>query len=268
MDIFGLFIYTPLYNLIIALYHLLGDNLGLAIIAVGIIFRLATIPLTRRQQQMAKSSSELQSKLKDLEKKHKGNEQKIKEEQLRLQQEYLPQQLAGCLPMILQVVLLSQIFIILTNIFKPESTAEFNKIAYSFVPHFAEGAKFNTIFLGLDIGASAGHIGYANLIVVLPYILLAIVVGATQFYSAKYTLPATPAPAPKADKDKPEDFATLFQQSTRQTMLLLPVMIGFFSLNLPAGLGIYWTTQSAFVIIQQFVSKQYNRAREVSTTNQ
>ena len=38
----------PILNIVTILYHLLWDNLGLAIIAIAIISRLALIPLTKK----------------------------------------------------------------------------------------------------------------------------------------------------------------------------------------------------------------------------
>jgi len=48
---------------------------------------------------------------------------------------------------------------------------------------------------------------------------------------------------------KEEDFAQVFQ---KQSMFLLPVMIGFFSYSFSIGLSLYWNTFSLFGIIQQY----------------
>jgi YidC/Oxa1 family membrane protein insertase len=260
MDLFSILFYQPIYNFLIVLYNLVGQNLGVSIILVAIIFRLLTIPLTRRQIKMSEQSRELQERTKELKNLHKNNETKLKEEQMKLQQEYLPGQLAGCLPMILQLVVFSQVYIVLQNIFK-DGTASFNRVAYPFMPHFAEGANFNTNFFGLDIAQHPGLIGYNDFLRVLPYILLAVLVAVTQILSTRILMGARKKQAAAEpeketkprDKNEPEDFGEIMQRSTQQTMYILPLMLGFFALNFPAGLALYWTTQNAFVIIQQLI---------------
>jgi YidC/Oxa1 family membrane protein insertase len=268
MDLFGVLFYQPIYNFLVVLYNLLGQNLGLAIIFIAIIFRLVTIPLTLRQIKFAEQNRDMQEKINDLKKLHKNNQKKLQEEQLKLQQEYLPGQISGCLPIILQLIVLSQLNIVLTNIFNAANTIEIlNKNNYSFVPHLV--TKFNTTLLGIDISQSAGSIGYANITAVLPYILLALLVAVTQIASTKVMMGARKnkeTEKPKVEKEskekkegEPEDFAEIMQRSTQQTMYLLPIMLGFFALNFPAGLSLYWTTQNGFVIIQQIIIEKLKK---------
>ena len=291
MDIFAVLFYIPIYNVIAGLYHLLGDNLALSIVAIAIIFRTLTIPLTLRQIKFAKQNQEMQERLSELKKLHKNNSNKLKEEQAKLQQEYLPGQIAGCLPMILQFLVLSQIFVILRNIFAKVGVVFTDRLAgtevvtsrgfmfdeevmYGPVKDFlgdSLGVSIDTNFFGINLGSSAGEIGYADLEKVLPYILLAVLVAITQFVSNRILMALR---SPKRDKqegeskakkkgaDEPEDFGEIMQRSTRQTMYFFPILIGFFALNFPAGLGIYWTTQSAFVIIQQFLIEKLRKQDE------
>ena len=64
-------------------------------------------------------------------------------------------------------------------------------------------------------------------------------------------LAATPknAVALKEPK-KQDDFATTFQ---KQSLYILPVMIGFFSWHFSVGLSLYWNTFTLFGIIQQYL---------------
>lgn len=274
MDIFAILFYQPIYNILIILYNLVGQNLGLAIIAIAVIFRFVTIPITIRQIKMGKDSQELQEKIKDLKDLYKNNKKKLQEEQLKLQQEYLPGQISGCLPMILQLIMLSQIYIVLSNIFS-QGAQSFNEVAYGFMPKFAEGATLNNDFFGIDLSKSAGMVGYEDLEAVLPYVFLAVLVAATQFLSTRIIMGMRAKKDDKEEKPKkiekkkdekespkPEDFAEIMQRSTKQTMFILPLMIGFMALNFPAGLAIYWTAQSGFVIIQQFIVEKLRNKDE------
>jgi YidC/Oxa1 family membrane protein insertase len=42
------------------------------------------------------------------------------------------------------------------------------------------------------------------------------------------------------------------QAAMQQTMLLMPFMFGFITLQVPAGLTLYWVTSNIFSLIQQY----------------
>lgn len=263
MDLFAVFFYIPLYNIIIVLYHALQDNLGLSIIALAIIFRALTFPLTVRQLKFSEQSREMQDRLKEVKKQYKHNKEKLQQEQMKVQQEYLPGQLSGCLPMIFQAVIISQIFIILRNVFV-EGTAGFNKIAYSFVPQFPEGAEFNTEFLGLSLATNASAELSGGVVEALPYVILAVSVAVLQFINLKVTMGLRDRRTDKSDEksekessgkdeDPSNDFSEALQRTTKQTMYMIPSFVGVAAFTFPAGLALYWTVQSGFVIIQQFL---------------
>jgi YidC/Oxa1 family membrane protein insertase len=42
------------------------------------------------------------------------------------------------------------------------------------------------------------------------------------------------------------------QNSMNQMMLLMPFMFGFFALQVPQGLALYWVTSNIFSLIQQY----------------
>ena len=52
---------------------------------------------------------------------------------------------------------------------------------------------------------------------------------------------------------------TMTGDATQKSMLIvMPLMIGFFSLNLPSGLVLYWITSNVFSIVQQaWINKLY-----------
>ncbi len=258
MNIFTILFYQPIYNLLIVLYQFLGDNLGLAIIAIALVARLILFPFTTKQIKMAEKNIEFSEKSKAIKKKHKGNKEKQQQELMKLQSEYLPGQLAGCLPMILQLIIFLQMYRVIKNIID-EGILGFSSVAYNFVPKFAEGSVINTDFFGIDLKTSASQLPLDEAKTWV-YILLVLLVGLSQYLSMKVLSGLKSKRDDKKDekkKDKksssPDDFGEIMQQSTQQAMLLMPIMICFFAYSLPAGLSIYWTVQSGFVIIQQFV---------------
>src|SRR5688572_17069963 len=135
MNIFNVLFYEPLYNALIILYRALGDDLGLAIIAIALLSRFIMIPLTIRQIKMAESSREFSEKMKEIKKKYKKNKEKQQEELMKLQSQYLPAQIGGCLPMIFQFIFFINIYRVIKNLID-EGTSGFNEVAYSFVDRF------------------------------------------------------------------------------------------------------------------------------------
>ena len=77
-------LYRPSLNLIIFLYSILWNNLGLAIIVIAIIFRLLILPFIKKQTEMTKKMAALGPQLKELQKKYKNNPEKLSMEQLKL----------------------------------------------------------------------------------------------------------------------------------------------------------------------------------------
>lgn len=270
MNIFEILFYQPIYNLIVVFYHLLSDNLGLAIIAIAIFSRAILIPVTRRQIKMAESSREFNEKSKAIKKKHKNNKEKQTEELLKLQQEYLPAQLGGCLPLIFQLIIFINIYSVIRNLIQ-EGASGFNEIAYSFVPKFT--GEVNVNFLGdlLDLKIAPNSAESTH---ILPYIVLLVLVGITQYTSLKIMTgmrnrkknEALDEKKQKKQKNKkdndPQDFGEIMQRSTQQAMLIFPFLLMFISYGLPAGLSIYLITTSSFVILQQSILYYIQRRKE------
>lgn len=266
MNIFEILFYQPVYNLLIVFYRVFGENLGLSIIAIGVLSRLVMIPLTVKQTKMAESGRSFQEKSKEIKRKYKNDKETQQKEMLKLQQEYLPAQLGGCLPMIFQLVLFINIYNVIRNIIGsgPEG---FNRVAYSFVEKFPENFQISTNFLDIfDLKTTPGEAG-TN---VLPYLLLVLGVGIAQYYSIKILSglrsgdKAKEKKAVKKDKDGPEDFGEILQRSSKQVMLIMPVFLMFVSYTLPSGLSIYLITTSLFVILQQVIYYRYIKDRKVN----
>ena len=47
---------------------------------------------------------------------------------------------------------------------------------------------------------------------------------------------------------------------TKSMLYTMPIMMGVFAINMPAGLGLYWTISNLFGILQQVIlSKHYKK---------
>ncbi|KXK26815.1 MAG: Membrane protein insertase YidC [candidate division WS6 bacterium OLB20] len=130
MDIFHNFFYVPIFNILMVLYQLLSENLGLAILAVALVAKLVTYPLTRRQINSAEKNREFQERTKDVRKKYKNDQETLAKEMAKLQAEYLPGQLMGCLNLIIVIVLLIQVRNVVINLVN-QGVHAFNQVAYA-----------------------------------------------------------------------------------------------------------------------------------------
>lgn len=294
MEITTGFLYIePLYifafNILIVFYNFVGANLGLAIILFTLVLRFIMLPFSIRQVNSAKKSREFQEKYKEIQEKYKQkdkNQEEMTKELAALQAEYLPAQLGGCLPLILQLLFFFQVYYVLINIIGV-GPAAFNEINYDFVPEFAAEATVNVDFFGINLARSAGTAASESageILTIAPYAILVILVGVTQFASMRVMTGLSQARKDKkeeqenspnksqkskaaASKNKkskkessskdspPEDlsFADAMQEAQRSTLFILPVITMLVAVNFPAGLSLYWTVTSGFVIIQQII---------------
>jgi YidC/Oxa1 family membrane protein insertase len=97
---------NPFITILLFLYQILGGNVVLSIVVFTILVRLATYPLTRKQQQSSKAMQELQPELKKLQEKYKNDRERMAQAQMELYREYGVNPLAGCLPLLIQLPIL------------------------------------------------------------------------------------------------------------------------------------------------------------------
>lgn len=79
---------------------------GLALIVVTILIRLITMPLVIRSLRNTKRMQALQPRLQELKKKYAGDSKKFQEETMNVYKSESVNPVAGCMPMLLQMVIL------------------------------------------------------------------------------------------------------------------------------------------------------------------
>ena len=89
-----------------------------------------------------------------------------------------------------------------------------------------------------------------------PLFILPVLVGGTMWLSQKLLTPARPKNKKKSGNDQ-EDMAAQMQQSMQVTM---PLMFGFFALNFPAGLSVYFVVSNLISIIQGYFMRRNREA--------
>lgn len=231
-NLFTAILYQPFYNALIFIYDIIPD-LGVSIIIITVIIRIALLPLSKKAIESQKKMQEIQPELKEIQEKYKGDQQKKGEEIMKLYKEKKINPAAGCLPLIIQLVIL----IALYRVFY-DASINFdngNPLLYSFIN-------------GPD---SINPISFGIIDITKRSIPLAIIAAGFQFWQTKMMMAKQKAqkkPEPKKDSKDP-DFGTIMQQ---QMLYIAPAMTFFIGLSFPAALPIYWIVTTLFMIGQQY----------------
>lgn len=225
----------PMINALLLLYDLLGNNFMLAIAVFTLLIRLLTLPLNLRQQRSMIRTQEMQPKIQEIQKKYKDDQQKMMEEFRKIG--YNPAEtLTGCLPLLLQLPILIGLYqaIMITLGSTPQSLFELSQRVY-------EGVNLT------DLLPVANKFFWLNLGQPDPFFILPVLVGGSMYLQQKLL---TPTPTPSSDgKESP---AAAMSRSMQTTM---PLMFGFFSLQFPAGLSLYFILSNVIGIAQGYYTR-------------
>jgi len=252
-DLFNNILVRPIATILVGIYQLLSflhvpNALGFSIIILTIIIRFILYPLISTQLKSSKKLQAVAPHVAKLKIKHKGDSKKLQEETLKLYKEHGINPAAGCLPVLIQLPIIWALYALLqkvVNVNTHSIVSDFNKLVY--INSLKLTSAWNTNFFGLPLGTSPSKLFST----VGPLILLVPVATAVfQFFLSKMLISPLPAPtSPSEKKAQEEDFANAFQQ---QSLIIFPLMIGFFSYTFSIGLSLYWNTFTIFGIIQQY----------------
>jgi YidC/Oxa1 family membrane protein insertase len=224
-EFFNLILINPLTNLFVVLTALTG-NAGLAVIALTIIIRLVTLPLTLKQMHSTRMMALLAPRVQEIQKRYKDPRRRS-EEQMRLYRESGINPL-GCLSgMLLQfpiLIALYQTFIVALGS-TPEALIKVSNRLYNW-DYLREAFPLPGNFLWL-------HLGEPD-----PYPILPILVGLTTYVLQKMTMmPAT-------------DERTRAQNSMMN--MLMPFIFAYITFTLPSGLGLYYVLSNIIGVVMQY----------------
>lgn len=249
-DLFNTLLVLPLANGLVFFYQVLGQNMGLAIIFFSLALRLVLTPLTKPALESMKKMRALQPQLKKLQKKYKDDKPGYLKAQAEVYKQNGINPGAGCLPQILQLVILIALYQVFTRLLSDHGQVpdSINNLLYGPL-RFGEGATLNTQFLYADV-TQPDKFMIPGLPFPLPglFVILAALV---QFVAAKISLPYIAEEKQVAEKTKGEvdDMMTSMQSSMVYTFPLMTLIIG---LSFPSGLALYWLVFSAHQAYQQY----------------
>jgi YidC/Oxa1 family membrane protein insertase len=206
---------------------------GFAIILFTLIVKVITFPLTLSQIRGMQAQKELQPKIQELQKKYGKDREKLSQEQMKLYQEAGVNPLSGCLPLLIQMPILFGLYAALVVIGPSLANAAFFWIPDLGFPQYTQGMSWITEAF------SAGDYG-----TLIAYLILPILLMVSQFIMQKWMTPATPT-----DADSNNPTAGMMKQMS----LMMTLMFGFFTLQVPAGLTLYWVTSNLLQMLQQWI---------------
>ena len=200
-------------------------SFGFAIILFTFLIKLLTLPLTLKQLQSSKAMQDLQPEIQKLQKKYKDDKEKLSKAQMDLYKEKGVNPLSGCLPTLIQMPVWFALYRALFNLANVGTLKE----GFLWIPSLAE--PHNLSWLWPLPTTTQGWLTAAALLV------LPILTVLTQLVVQKMTTP------PSSDSQ---------QAMMGQMMTMMPIMFGFFALQVPQGLVLYWVTSNLFMMVQQY----------------
>ncbi len=207
-------IVSPLADGLRFLYSIFG-NYGIAILVFTVLVRIVMLPLSIQQLKSSKAMQELQPQIQALQKKYAKDKEKLSQEQMKLYKDAGVNPLGGCLPTVIQM----PIWIGL----------------YSALSILSQTPEFQTPFLWLSNLAAQPNT--SDILGHLSDFILPLITVVTQFITQKMMTPPTQDPQ---------------AQSMNSMMSIMPIMFGFFALQVPAGLVLYWVASNLFSMVQQY----------------
>ncbi|MFH1822794.1 MAG: YidC/Oxa1 family membrane protein insertase [Patescibacteria group bacterium] len=219
--------YQPILNLLIFLYNIVpGHDLGIAIILLTIVIKLALLPLSKQSIKSQKALQDLQPKIDEIKKKYANKKEEMGRAIMALYKENKVNPFSSCLPLLIQLPFLFAVFRVFRNGFNDETLS----LVYSFI---SRPEVINSLSLGfLDLAK--------------PNIMLALLAGAAQYWQAKMMM--TKKPLIKSSGAKDESMMAIMN---KQMLYFMPALTVFIGLTLPGGLTLYWFITTLFTALQQ-----------------
>lgn len=253
VDLFA-WLFTPIFWLLfnalvvidLGLEAVLGQkNIAVAIVILTIIIRALLVPPFRRQIVSQRRMQLLMPELREIQRRYKGDRAKALEAQQRFYRERGISPTSGCLPILVQFMLLIPMYSVIS-----QGLTNFNPQAMTPIQLGCDPAPIidanghvtnpclNPVAFGIDwsrpeILFSVFGFGVSG---------LAILSAILQLIQGRMTLP--PPDPTNTDPNV---------RLQRQMVLFLPFISIAYGGILPAGLFIYWITTTVFSIVQQYL---------------
>ena len=247
------FVFTPIFQALfislVAVEQVTG-SMVVAIIVVTLLVRVLLIPLYRKQIVSQKRMQLLAPELKEIQRRFKGDRAKVQEATQAFYKERGVNPAQGCLPLILQFMLLIPMYSVFSSGLQNVDPSGMLKVfgvqlinltcpsAPQIVAGHVTPCINSTVFGVLDLSQP-----WVLFTIGIGISILALASSLLQLFQSRMTLP-------RRDPNTVDDQNTKIQ---RQSMLFLPFISIFYGGFLPAGLFIYWIVSTLFSLGQQYL---------------
>jgi YidC/Oxa1 family membrane protein insertase len=268
MNVFDIFISRPLGYIMWACF-LLVKNYGVALILFTIFTKLILFPLAIKQQKSSAKMAVFQPKLAALQKQYANNKAKLQEETTKLHAEEGYNPLSGCLPMLIQLPILFGLINVVYNpithilqmpkdlvdkalviaktvkgiVITPTSPQIGIIEAVRKTPEVFEklGTDFATKIQTVDLNFLGINLGEKPVFDWKWSVLIPLLSGLTSLIVSYVSMKKGPQ-------------ASTQQAGTMKTMMyIMPLFSAWFTLSVPAGVGLYWIISNIVAIAQVYV---------------
>lgn len=228
MAIFTTFFYQPILNLLVFLYNISPfSDIGIAILLLTIVIKLALWPLNNSSIKSQKALQDLQPKIDELKKIHKDNKIALSQATMDLYKNNKVNPFSSCLPLLIQLPFLIAVFQV-----------------------FRDGvnSKLDLVYPFITNPGSIDMISFGFVDLAQPNIYLAVLAGLAQFWQSKMMLAKKPVIKTEGSKD--ENMAAIM---SKQMTYIMPVVTVFIGIKLPGGLTLYWFVLTLLTALQQLL---------------
>lgn len=270
MNFFGFL--APVLGIIMEWIYKVVQNYGWTIIIFTLLSKVLLFPLQLKQQKSTARMSAYQPMMQEIQEKYKDDKERMNEELMKFQQESGFSMTAGCLPMILNMLV---IFGMIEVVYRPLqyvlrvskdlidqcvavanaagaaldannymvqnqliNLVKQNPNAYSELlgDKLADVINFKFTFLGIDLSLTPSEAGWLSVAIIIP-VLSVVTMIAFQIYTMK------------ASGQK-------MQGGMMGMTWVMSIMFGFFAFTVPVGFSLYYTASNIFGFVQTLVTKR------------
>ena len=207
----------------------LVHNWGVSIIILTIILKIILFPLSKKSAIGTLKMQQLQPQMTAIQEKYKDNQQKLSEETTKLYKESGYNPMSGCLPMILQMIILFALYNVFNNYFEFRGA--------SFIPGWIDDLS-----VGDSIWSWEKQIPLITAFTQNNLRLLPIIYTVSQLFNGKITQYGGAG-------------ATNAQSKMQMNLMMygMPILFFFLFYNVSSGLLLYWTVSNFIQMGQQLV---------------
>jgi len=240
-------IISPLINVLLFIYNLVGQNFGIAVILFTILIKLLTHPLTAKQIKSTKALADLQKDPEwlEMQKKYKNDKNKLAEVQMALYKKRGVSPFSSCLPTFIQLPIIIGLYqaiiqtmgnapLQLANLVSRVSPWLTN--AFKFIPWLKDPITLiplDSQFLWMDLGKPE-RLYIPGISFGIPVLTVLVVI--SSFLQSKLMSPPSSDPQSK--------------QMSGMMNIYMPLLMGWFAYSFASGLALYFLVSNVVTIFQ------------------